>query len=512
MRISGVVCLVLFLVLWSSCRTDFDTLPSSGKLEFSKDTIFLDTIFTNISTSTYNLKVYNPTEEDITIPAIKLGLGENSRYRLNVDGIAGKSFQDIELLARDSLYIFIETTVDFDTLESEETEFLYIDAIEFDSGANLQKVPLVTLVKDAIFLFPKKNADGSTETLFLGINEEGEDIKVEGFFLEEENLIFSNQKPYVIYGYAAVPSNKTLQIEAGARVHFHKNSGLIVPEGASIQVNGAWSEDQKNLENEVVFEGDRLEPDFKNIPGQWGSIWLTRGSINNSFNYTTIKNATIGLWVDGNAGYDTPPLFLKNTQIYNSSSRGLLARTGHIEAENLVINNSGKASLHLSLGGKYTFKHATISNYWQQGFRQFPAVYIENELQTTTGSKVMDLVEANFSNCIIYGNLDPELLFNRNEAAAFNFKFENCLIKFPASYSGDEIYDFSNPDYYEKIILNTDPNFVAPRENKLMLEEKSAARDTGNSETALEVPLDILNIDRAQQPDLGAYEWSTEEN
>jgi hypothetical protein len=44
----------------------------------------------------------------------------------------------------------------------------YTDQIEFDAGTNLQKVELVTLIQDAVFLYPKRFADGTTETLPLG--------------------------------------------------------------------------------------------------------------------------------------------------------------------------------------------------------------------------------------------------------------------------------------------------------------------------------------------------------
>ena len=112
---------------------------------------------------------------------------------------------------------------------------------------------------------------------------------------------FTKKKPYVIYGYAAVPSNKIATFEAGTKVHFHANSGLIVTNKASIKVNGTLSTTDK-MENQVIFEGDRLEPDFENVPGQWGTIWLTDGSTNNSFNHMTIKNATIGLLIQNNDG------------------------------------------------------------------------------------------------------------------------------------------------------------------------------------------------------------------
>ena len=55
----------------TSCRKDFVFEPNTGGLEFSKDTVYLDTVFTNIGSSTYRLKVYNKSDKDISIPKIQ---------------------------------------------------------------------------------------------------------------------------------------------------------------------------------------------------------------------------------------------------------------------------------------------------------------------------------------------------------------------------------------------------------------------------------------------------------
>ena len=77
------------LIFWSSCRQDFEFIPSTGTLTFSKDTVYLDTVFSNIGSSTYTLKVYNQSDTDILIPSLKLSEGQNSNYRLTVDGMTG---------------------------------------------------------------------------------------------------------------------------------------------------------------------------------------------------------------------------------------------------------------------------------------------------------------------------------------------------------------------------------------------------------------------------------------
>jgi hypothetical protein len=511
---------ISFLLLWSSCRKDFEFSGSTGNLEFSKDTVYLDTVFSKIGSSTYNLKVYNNSDKDINIPSVKLGLGETSGYQLNVDGMPGKVFENIKILSKDSLFVFIETTVDIQNQPTSLTQFLYTDAIEFDTGTNQQKVALVTLIQDAIFIYP--NRDNSTkivETLTLNVAGETVETDLQGRELLPTELTFTNDKPYVIYGFAAVPSGETLTIDAGARIHFHSESGLIVSNGASLHVNGALSSDQELLENEVIFEGDRLEPNFSDTPGQWGTIWLVEGSSNNIINYATIKNATVGILSDGNPSGVANKLTIKNSQIYNSSVFGILGRNTSIAAENVVLNNSGQSSFAGTFGGKYNFTQCTIANYWDSSFRQFPSVLLNNFIvDEENNATITDLTEANFNNCIIYGNDNPEILLDEIEDAAvnFNFKFTNCLIRFEdnnGNFTGAN-YDLNNTTHYEGNIFNIAPKFQDTDLNQLIIGDDSGAVNIGNTSFSSQVPTDILNVSRTAAPDAGAYQHITfpEEN
>ncbi len=497
-------------ILWSSCRKDFVTVPSTGQLQFSKDTVYLDTVFTNIGSSTYNLKVYNRTDDDIRIPTIQLGEGENSQYRLNVDGVAGKVFEDVELLANDSMFVFVETTIDINTF-SGGNQFLYTDAIEFDNGSNQQKVELVTLVQDAVFLYPQQFDDGTIETLLLGVDEEGNETRIEGFFLEDSELNWTNEKPYVVYGYAAVGQNQVLNIDAGARVHFHANSGLIVGNLGSLQVNGTVSNTEE-LENEVVFEGDRLEPGFANVPGQWGTIWLTQGSTNNFINYATIKNASVGILTDKSEDPDNAMLRLNNSKIHNSATVGLLARTSFVTAENTVIGDAGQASLYCNLGGTYSFKHCTFANYWSNSFRVFPTVLLDNYIEEGSIQLAEDLVQADFSNCIIDGSNSIELLVDQapfNSQTALNYNFKNCLIKFDDfqnRFTNDPLYNFNDTNIFEANVFNEDAAFRNTDLNDFRIGDTSGAVGIGNTATTLEVPIDVLGITRTIPSDAGAYQ------
>jgi len=526
-RLSYFLLSLTILMFWSSCRKDFEFSASTGSLIFSKDTVYLDTVFTNIGSSTYNLKVYNNSNDDIVIPSIKLSEGYNSYYRMTIDGTTGleggpnepigKVFENIEMLAKDSMYIFIETTIDIQDLAASQTQFLYTDAIEFDSGENLQKVELVTLVKDANFIYPDRSTtiDSETgeeihviETLTFDVDGDGmeDETTIQGRFLADNELTFTSEKPYVIYGYAAVANGKTLTIDAGARVHFHANSGLLITGGASLKVNGTPSIDQELMEGEVIFEGDRLESAFAKVPGQWQAIWLFDGSIDNLINNATIKNGTIGILSDGNQDNPTK-LVITNSQIYNSSNFGILGRGTSINGENVVVNNSGQSSFAGTYGGSYNFVHSTFANYWSNSFRQFPSILLNNFIVDEDNTVFTNpLNEANFTNCIVYGNDNPELILDRDPSDDFNFKFTNSLIKFDNSnnnFTGD-VYDFNNSFLYENVLFNQDPEFLDPNNNKLNIPNGSSADNFGIVFGNLSS--DILNTTRGAAPDLGAYE------
>lgn len=498
MRPISFLLFISLLLALGSCRSDFETVASTGDLAFSKDTIYLDTVFTTISSSTYRLKVYNHSKNDINIPTIKLAQGVNSKYRMTVDGMQGtegKLFNNITLLAKDSLYIFIETTATIS--DANPTDFLYTDQIEFDSGTNLQTVELVTLIQDAVFLYPKRFANGTKETLPIG------DQEIEGFYLDENDpingneLLFTNQKPYVIYGYAAVPSGKIAVFEAGARVHFHANSGLIVDNNASININGRKSTTD-DLEKEVIFEGDRLEPLYSDVPGQWGTIWLTDGSTNNSINHLTIKNATIGLLIQNNDG---TTVSIKNTHIYDSSNYGILAQTAKIEGENMVINSAGLASLSCSYGGDYKFTHSTFNNNWNSSSQVAVSI---NNYSIGAIPDVKDLTQASFNNCIIYGSYSNEIVLSKKTTAAFNYQFNNCLIKYDSDTTNPDYQFQTDPVHYNGIILNENPRFYNISKNSLTIDNTSSAFAKGNS--AYLIPLDIKGNTRTLPPDLGAYQ------
>jgi hypothetical protein len=498
--ITVVICLVLISV--SSCRKDFSTISSFGKLTFSKDTVFLDTVFTNIGSSTYNLKVYNKSNNAITIPSISLENGNASNYRISVDGIPSGNFKNIDILAKDSLFIFVETTIDYTSVSNP----LYTDKIIFDTGNNQQDVDLVTLVQDATFIYPGKDAISlKIDSLSL----DGKPTTIKGRFLTDSELTFTNTKPYVIYGYAAIPENKTATIQAGAKLYFHSNSGLIVDAKGSLKVNGT-------INNEVVFEGDRLEHRFSDVPGQWGTIWMRAGSKENEINYAIIKNGIIGILVDS-LGSNAPTLSIKNSQIYNNSNFGILGRETNIKGDNLVIGNTGQSALACTIGGTYNFTHSTFANYWNNGPRQLPSVLVNNfftyvDVNNQEITETRNLHAANFTNCIIAGNNNIEFVLDKATGSLFNYSVQNNMIQFndiDNTFANNAELDFNDTSHYLNNILNGTVHFKDPFTNKFNIGQNNTGINKALQSVSQNVPLDLLGIDRTTNPDMGAYQHVT---
>jgi hypothetical protein len=452
---------LFLLYFFSSCEKEIFITDSTAELNFSTDTVFFDTIFTTIGSTTKRFTVHNPHSKKIKVSSIKLAGGNNSVYRLNINGQQSNSLSDVEIPANDSLFIFVEVTIDPNNTNN---PLVAKDSVVFSTNGNTQDVKLVSW---------------------------GQDVHlIDGEVLNTQTWIAD--KPYLVYNSALVDTNQTLTIEAGAKVHFHRNSRFYI--AGSLQCNGT-------KENPIVFQADRLEDDYSDIPGQWDGIWLMPGSKANVMDFCHIKNAIIGIQVDTLGSLTEPTLTLSNSKIEHMSYAGIYAQGATIKAHNSVISDCGSFALALTLGGEYEFYHCTVGNYWNGMTRNTPSVFLNNYyIDVYENTQVRDL-EALFANSIVYGNLKNEIGFDYNTDGTFNYSFKNSLIK-------------TNPDTdtsttnYEEVIINENPRFIDAYNYNYQLDTLSPAIDEGDQGIGNLYPTDILNNNRTNDegPDLGAYE------
>jgi hypothetical protein len=140
-------CLIFSVI---SCKKDTIITDSGAKLNFSQDSILFDTVFTQIGSFTKYFRVVNPNNRKINISNLSLARGNSSFYRLNIDGIPGKSFQNIEIAAGDSIYVFVEVTID---PNAQSNPFVYQDSVVFETNGNIQDVDLYSVAVIVIYTY-----------------------------------------------------------------------------------------------------------------------------------------------------------------------------------------------------------------------------------------------------------------------------------------------------------------------------------------------------------------------
>ena len=463
--------LILSLGYLFSCEDEKYLSSSDVKLSFSVDTVLFDTVFTTIGSTTQHLKIYNRYNQKILISSVKLAKGDASNFRLNINGVSANELQNIELAPFDSLYIFVEVTID---PSGQDLPLIVKDSIEFETNMNLQDVDLVAWGQDFVLI--------RKETI-------------------KKNTTWKKVKPYLVYNYAYVDSNATLTIEAGTNIYFHKDAGLYVK--GKVLANGT-------VENPIHFYGDRLENVYANVPDQWNGILLYSGSMNNEFSNVEIKNANIGLQVGNIENEGAASVKLDNTKIQNMAYAGIFAMKSDIQANNCLVTNCGFYAVALLYGGNYEFNHSTIANYWGgYGYksRSTPSLQIQNYLiiKKDDPAYVADLVKADFNNCIVTGNVisDNELLLSQNSEAAFNYKFDRCILQVADTFKVTDTAHFLN------ILKRVDPLFVDPyKKYNFELDTLSPAKDVAKLSISKLFPTDLKGRDRLldKGPDIGAYE------
>ena len=71
-----------------ACEDDDSFSTSTGlRLTFSVDTLQMDTVFSRTPSSTYTFWVHNTNDDGIRLSTVKLRRGNQSGFRVNVDGV-----------------------------------------------------------------------------------------------------------------------------------------------------------------------------------------------------------------------------------------------------------------------------------------------------------------------------------------------------------------------------------------------------------------------------------------
>lgn len=467
-----VLYLLLIAGIFTACENNISYSGNpNDKLHFSADTLRFDTVFTTVGSATKLLKVYNPNKQALIIENIRLENHPNSGFRMNVDGMSGAEFSNIEILSGDSLFVFVEVTVNPTSVNN---PVLIEDHIRFRRAGAEQAVLLEAYGQDA-HIWRKKIIDKDTT--------------------------FTGEKPFLLYDSLIVNRGVTLTIEENARFFFHRDVGFFV--------NGAVIA-QGTVQHPIVFRGDRSDNLVGDIsydlaPGQWQGIEIDSLSFGNHFENVRIRNAKIGLLCKPSVETQKKAI-LTNVVIHNNSSDGLSANNCDIDAYNSQITNAGGTTVRLT-GGKYDFIHCTIANHFNWEPRRGATLALANKAKDTP----IPLLSCRFVNTIIDGSQVDEISYtNSDDSTPFNYLFVSCQIK-------AKIQEINKPNYVNVLWATTEKTFRRLNEENdriydFRLDSLSVAINAADRQYSLTLPLDLNGVSRLSDtaPDMGCYEFVKE--
>ncbi len=471
------VSIITIGMLLSACQKEkIDTNPNV-RLSFSNDSIIFDTVFTSLGSATHRLMVYNPSKYTVKIADIRLEKGTASDFRINIDGEGVLDKKDVEIRGGDSIFIFARVTIDPNNASN---PFVVEDRLLFSTNGNQQAVKLVAWGKNALYILADHHVDGLPPYTIVADSL--------------EKVTWNKDKPIVVYGFAVVNAYGSLTIQPGTKIYFHKNSGLWIYADGKLAVNGTQEEP-------VVFQGDRLEKDYADLPGQWDRIWIMEGQQgnDNTMNNVIIKNGFIGIQAESFFEKNKNKLTLNNVVIENMNGAGILSRNYTIEGTNVVVANCGGYCLALTGGGNYRFIQSTIANYWPYSIRNNPAVILTNFLKDTNNQPIPHSMHFYLGNSIIYGYNNNEFGTSMVPGADSSYLLDHCLVKTRLA--------MTNPQYFLKIYKNQDPKFLDIDEGDYRIDTLSPAIGKGDPAISAAAPYDLLGNPRGQKPDLGAYQF-----
>ena len=478
------IILSFLFFLFTSCEKESFTTDKADKLNFSLDTLMFDTIFTEIGSITKSFKVINNHDKSIKISEVGLSK-KNDFFHINIDGVAADQLKDIELLPFDSIYIFVEVTID-PNLPLSLSPYIIEDEVRFLTNGNEQKVLLTAWGQNANYL-PRKNGKGIDYGLICG---------------QDGSITWDDPKPYVIYGRMFIDSCELILPE-GCQIYVHggiaikrqeDNSLLRYNDGAIVIYNKGKLTVKGTVDNPVVIQGDRLDEDYKEVYGQWVGFYFLNQTKNNIIEHAIIKNAIRAVFIDS-----ASELSIKSSTILNTLGSGIEARHANVNVQNSLIYNNLSSAIRITYGGVYNIDYCTLVGNENNG-AAFEAInYTCSDFSVCNDARFYPL-NLNLKNNIIIGDQKEELFISgqvKGNIGPINYEVQNCII------SKDKFDQFfKNCISYN----NKDTLFIESEELDFHLDTFSIAERMALPLHDIDYDMDDITRD-AVNPDIGCFEF-----
>ena len=381
-------------LLWACSDDDTFTTSRSTTLTFSRDSVIMDTVFSNVGSRTYDLWVYNRAADGVRLQSVRLRQGNQTGFRVNVDGSyldnsIGSVVTGLEVRKGDSIRVFVELT----SPENGRDKAVQIDddlVFTLESGVE-QSIALRGFAWDALhWTDPVIKTDSTIEST----------------------------KPIVIYGTLRVDSAATLTIR-NTTLYFHGKAG--------IDVYGTLKADS------ALLRGDRLDRMFDYLPydrisGQWRGVRICSSSFGNRLTNTEIRNAEHGIVCDS-AEYTEGKqrLYMEHSVIHNCKGHGLQAFNSSLGLLRCQISNTEGDCLAV-YGGVAVVEQCTLAQFYPFTGGRGAALRFSNSYKENP----YPLHALQMKGSIVTGYDDDVVMGEAADSTAlFSYHFENTLLRTP---------------------------------------------------------------------------------
>lgn len=447
------------LCWWISCSPLEEEISFNPNLEilFSNDTVFFDTLLTQIRTHTRKLTVYNPNERAILLSEIRLGKRETSDYSVIINGKPKDWVVNERILGGDSLRVLVEANI---TPRNRDNPYLVKDSLIFSWNGNVEHVKFISWGQDARKIQNKAVCD---ET-------------------------WTSSRPYILKDTVVVSPGCRLDIERGTTIFFENDAALFIQGTLTAKGDSA---------NHILFRNARLDGIYNEVPGQWNGIYFLEGSQHNEIIFAEIFNGQIGLRIGTPDEDDELDVKVSHTRIYNMSNAGILSFNSDVEVVNSLIYNCGVYLAGHFIGGNYSYLHCTLSHFPSSFILEGPGIQFTDNIILDNDEVLSDDLSIEMVNCILWGSANQELLINNGAGRSIETTLLSNIIR----------SDMDIEHNYASLESNF-PGFKKPFSFDFSLKSLAFARDKG-------IPTDILHdIDGKSRdivPDIGAFERVDEE-
>lgn len=491
-----IILSVALVALLASCVEENISHDTTLRLTFSSDTIMFDTLFVGQSSTTKTFMIYNHNRNALSITSIRLGGGDASRFRFNIDGriaAPGETLGDITIKGRDSLYCFVEYLPD---TPSDDAPFsLAADSLLFECNTVRSSVQLIGIGRDAVIL---DNLTLTTDTTL------------------------TPRLPYLVFGTLHIPERTTLTIAAGTTLYMHDRADILVD--GTLHIDGT-------PDAPVTIRGDRYDhindadrTPYDQMPNQWGGILLQSPTAAHRITDARIRGMSSGILLVGtHSGGQS--LRIANSVIHNSGVYGIYNQMSDLQIVNTEISNCGESCL-LALGGNTHLIHTTIANYYRFASRRTASLRILNVAYQNGVPQLFPVSSFISENSIIFGQNTEELELLADSTATFNTLFSHTLIKGERQTSPRFLNCLwarsrNHPNALDTVFrCTTVANIAETGYYNFRLDSLSFARNSAHAPLSALYPLDLDATPRpahsdtppspshpATAPDLGAYEF-----